>query len=113
MNKAPVTLANLVDEYDIDIYQLFRYFDEAIYRDEQVLVLTEHFVTRESMERTEGMLLLLKKFKEGLLLYCQRAKLLPLTSRHHDVDTDYIRQTNALRFLSLVKEFPTVLDELT
>lgn len=110
--KGPVTLAQLVDEYDIDLYQLFKYFNEAIYREEQILALTEQFTTLKSIERTEGMLILLKKFKEGLLMYCRKAKLLPLTSRH-PIETDYIRQTNALKFLSLVKEFPTVLDELT
>lgn len=112
MSHAPFSLAQLMDEHAIDIYQLFEYFDESIYREDALLKLTKGFSTRESYKQTKNILVTLRKFEEGLRIFCQNTNLDALSSNLHAA-TDYDRQTNALRFLLLLKKFPDVLEELT
>lgn len=110
MNQAPETLAQLVTHYQIDVSQLFDYFNEAINREEQYLELTWNFSTPESQARTQDIIALLQKLNDGLIVFCLHKKWPSLPIRTTAV-TDYMRQTNALKFLLLVKKFPLVLNE--
>lgn len=112
MSAASSSLAKLMNEHQIDVYQLFEYFDEAIYREVEFLTLTAGFSTRESHGQTQDILITLRKFKESLRVFSENTN---LDSLNHGLQpqTDFMRLTNALKFLLLLRKFPDVLEEFT